>query len=163
MVSGREWVFIVSVSVELTTEIDWTKSIKISKFSWYYQKYTKTIFLFYCVQLVFMWCTLSVSVTNDPYDPYRAVSIILLCGCSLLWWPLVIAGAHNIALQFADQYGSLDPSGDSQEKAILYIDLLVAAGRLSDAVTVTRAKKQSVDDLEIFNCFLDKCQQGIYL
>lgn len=74
---------------------------------------------------------------------------------------VIVGGAHNLALQFADLYGSRDPSGDSREKTILYIDLLVAAGRLSDTVAVTRNSKQSEHDMEMFNCFLDKCQQGV--
>ena len=60
-------------------------------------------------------------------------------------------------------YGSCDPSGDSREKAILHINLLVAAGRLSDAVIVTRNSRQSEHDVEMFNCLLEKCQQGVCL
>ena len=72
-------------------------------------------------------------------------------------------GAHSIALEFAELYGSRDPSGDSREKTILYIDLLVAVDRLSDAVAVTRISKHTEHDVEMFNCFLDKCQQGVYI
>lgn len=75
---------------------------------------------------------------------------------------IIAGGAHSIALEFAELYGSRDPSsGDSREKTILYINLLVAAGRLSDAVAVTRISKHTEDDVEMFNCFLDKCQQGV--
>lgn len=82
-----------------------------------------------------------------------------MTGCSCI----IAGGVHNIALEFAELYGSRDPSGDSQQKTILYIDLLVAAGRLSDAVAVTRISKHTEHDVEMFNCFLDKCQQGVYV
>ena len=74
---------------------------------------------------------------------------------------VITGGAHNIALEFAELYGARDPSGNSREKTVLYIDLLVAAGRLSDAVAVTRINKHTEHDVEMFNCFLDKCQQGV--
>jgi len=66
-------------------------------------------------------------------------------------------------VEFADFFGSCDPSGDSREKTILYIDLLVTVGRLSDAIAATRNSKCSENDMEMFNCFLDRCQQGVYL
>ena len=61
------------------------------------------------------------------------------------------------------RYGSHDLSSDSREKAVLHINLLVAAGRLSDAVIVTRKSRQSEHDMEMFNCLLEKCQQGVSL
>lgn len=56
-----------------------------------------------------------------------------------------------------------DPSGNSREKTVQYIDLLVSVGELSDAVNITRSCKRSEHDMEMFNCFLDNCQQGDHM
>ncbi|XP_065890104.1 protein ELYS-like isoform X2 [Dysidea avara] len=67
-------------------------------------------------------------------------------------------GAHQ-ALKFASMFSSRDPSGDnSREKMLLHIDVLVAVGRLSDALSVVRKGSDSEHDL--YSCFLDKCQKA---
>ena len=84
--------------------------------------------------------------------------------CSLTVWyhklfSIILDGAHQ-ALKFASMFSSRDPSGDnSREKMLLHIDVLVAVGRLSDALSVVRKGSDSEHDL--YSCFLDKCQKGM--
>jgi len=76
---------------------------------------------------------------------------------------LFLDGAHQ-ALKFASMFSSRDPCGDSsQEKMLLHLDVLVAVGRLSDALSVVRKGSDSEHNAELYNCFLDKCQQGTQL
>jgi len=58
-------------------------------------------------------------------------------------------------------FSSRDPHGDSsREKMLLHLDVLVAVDRLSDALSIVRKGNDSEYDAELYNCFLDKCQQG---
>ena len=74
---------------------------------------------------------------------------------------VILDGAHQ-ALKFVTIFSSCDPSSDnSREKMLLHIDVLVAVGQLSDALSVMRKGSDSEHDAELYCYFLDKCQKGM--
>lgn len=114
----------------------------------------------------FVMCTtVGMFTMHDGLGAYNFVLSYWWGMCVCVVWNFVVIGVaqYQYAMEFAELFGSRDPSGDSREKTILYIDLLVAVDRLSDALAATRTSKHSEHDMELFNCLLDKCQQGLCL